>query len=345
MARDAKPYIETNEFSREMTAQELDVANAPARQAVSEIEEINDAVTADQIEAAQFCGIVQGMNLVQKLITVSSLKTLAQIKESRKYKGSKVLIDGKVLTVNSWDEYCDACGLSRQIVDQNILNLSMLGEEFLEYSQRIGLGYRELRKLRKLPEEDRRVVIQQVEVDAGDKEAIVSLIEDIVAKHTKEKETLTKRASELQASLNSSGERNANLNKELGDLREEVAVLKGKRQKETPDEAAARLRADLAARAGDATMAVQLYVAKAIKDLVDHARSQGNATAHHTFIAGCLTEIVREVNILRANWGVRDEVLEDPTPPWMKPEVQEQIRAKFAGSAHVADIQDIDGAL
>jgi len=275
---------------------------------------IEEAVTADQIQAAQFAGMVQGITLVQKLATVSTFKTLAQIKESKQYKGSKLLVDGKVLTVSTWDEYCEACGLSRQTVDENILNLSALGEQFLEYSQKIGLGYRELRKLRKLPEDQRTVVIEQIEIDAGDKEAIVSLIDDLAAKHAKEKEAKDKQIADLKGDLEAKAKLIAAKNEKIDELA--TKLHQQEINPPTPDEKAARLRAEVAKLADHCKATIMTSLRKGIIDLRAQDSEQG--IDHDLFLAGCLAEIEREIHILRADFGLRETPSADPTPEWMK---------------------------
>ena len=73
------------------------------------------AMTQDLAEAHEAMGMLKAFSFVEKLLTVSSLKVLNEIKNSKKYKGlSYVDSTGKVLTVSSWEDYCTACGFSRQ---------------------------------------------------------------------------------------------------------------------------------------------------------------------------------------------------------------------------------------
>jgi hypothetical protein len=174
----------------------------------------------DQAEAVQVAGMLQGMALVSKLLTVSTIKILAQMKESRKYRGATLLSGGKLLTVSSWEEYCTACGLNFKHVDENIRNLASLGEDFLEYSNQVGLGYRDLRKLRQLPQEDRAVVLGEVEIATGDKEAIVELIDNMAAKHAKEKADLEKQIGDKEADLAASRKAHDDTAKKLAETKE-----------------------------------------------------------------------------------------------------------------------------
>lgn len=134
------------------------------------------------------------------MLTVSEIKFLSEIKESKQYKGLKVINQqGELLTVSTWAEFCSGLGKSHQHVDEEIRNLGAFGEDFLETSQRMSLGYRDLRKLRKLPEEDRDVLINGESVKAEDRESLIDLIEEMSAKHAKEKESLKSRVAELES--------------------------------------------------------------------------------------------------------------------------------------------------
>ena len=118
------------------------------------------ALTQDIAEAHEAMGMIKAFGFVNKLLTVGTLKILTEIKNNKKYKGLVTYIDGKLTTVGSWEQYCKACGFSVNKVDEDLLNLSVLGEEFLEDSQRLGLGYRDLRKLRKLPDDARAEIVE-----------------------------------------------------------------------------------------------------------------------------------------------------------------------------------------
>ena len=148
-------------------------------------------MTQDLAEAHEAMGMLKGFNFIGKLLTVSSLKVLHEIKNSKKYKGlSYIDQDGKLLTVSSWADYCRACGLTEKKVDEDLLNLSKLGEDFLENSQRLGLGYRDLRKLRKLPEDARAEIVDAEFSETADKEELLEKIEELTAKHAQEKQIL-----------------------------------------------------------------------------------------------------------------------------------------------------------
>lgn len=166
----------------------------------NELAQIQQSVSVEQIQFSEKLGMLKATNFIKKLLTVSEIKFLAEIKETKQYKGLKVISDaGQLLTVSTWAEFCESLGKSYQHVDEEIRNLSFFGEDFLETSQRMSLGYRDLRKLRKLDDSDREVIINGEAVKTEDRESLIDLIEEMSAKHRKEKDTLVAENKELKA--------------------------------------------------------------------------------------------------------------------------------------------------
>ncbi|WP_440053344.1 hypothetical protein ACSLBF_10385 [Pseudoalteromonas sp. T1lg65] len=148
-------------------------------------------------------GQIQAFDFMQKLATVASLRLLQKAKETKAYKGlTYVGENGKVATVATWDEYCSKkLNIPRRTVDDRLVNLQQFGEEFFEHSQRMQLGYRDLRALRQLPEEEQQLVIESEAVETGDKEAVKELIDELKAKHAKETDKLKQEADATERML------------------------------------------------------------------------------------------------------------------------------------------------
>lgn len=173
-------------------------------------------------------GQSQALNFIAKLLTVSELKLLQEIKKSKSYAGLTYRDDsGQLLTVSTWDECCQhILKTSRQHIDEKLINLNKFGEEFFESAQSMELGYRDLRKLRQLPQDDQTLVIESEAIDAGDKEAVKDLIDDLTAKHAKEKETLQKRVEESEAVAKARQKLVQTANQQVADKTEELEKLR-----------------------------------------------------------------------------------------------------------------------
>ncbi|MFP5420950.1 MAG: hypothetical protein ACLGID_05705 [Gammaproteobacteria bacterium] len=130
-------------------------------------------------------------------LTVSTSK-LAFVKENKLYRAlqGKRTADGQQFS-GTWDDFCSLLGRSRQQVDEDIANLRCLGEDALESMSRMGIGYREMRQYRRLPEDQQAALIEVAKT--GDKEAFIDLAEEIIAKHAAEKAELNKKLENTQA--------------------------------------------------------------------------------------------------------------------------------------------------
>ena len=196
-----------------------DVANADA------LNSTLNAITNEQLQLSEKVGALKAFEFTKKLLTVSTIKMLAEIKESNEYKGLKVIgQDGKLLTVSTWEQFCQSIGRSRQHIDRDILNLSAFGEEFLESSQRMGVGYRDLRKLRQIPEGDREVIINGEAMQAGDKDSLIELIEDMSVKHSKVKSKLENQVKDLTAEAKAKDRVIADKQKTIDDKNTELNI-------------------------------------------------------------------------------------------------------------------------
>ncbi|MDF7667905.1 hypothetical protein PT273_09045 [Orbaceae bacterium ESL0727] len=182
---------------------------------------IQSEYSDDRDLANQLLGQAQMARSIAKFADVVSLTKLSHVKESKLYKAlaGKTFIrhDGtECRLVGTWEEYCKLLGSSKSSVDEDLINLKNFGEQALEEMSRIGIGYRELRQYRKLPEDQKTALIEVAK--AGDKEALVELAEEFIAKSTKEKEELEKENKELKADYDALSKHSSDIAKEKSEL-------------------------------------------------------------------------------------------------------------------------------
>ena len=180
-----------------MSNKQIDADAVWQETAASEKALVAAAATAEQIEMNQLLGRLQATQAIAAMLDGLSLAQIAQIKEGKRYKqlaGQKMVIDGAEIRLDTWEGFCAALGSSRRAIEEKLDNLRLLGAEALDKATALGMTTQELRKLRRLDASDQQIVIGEIEVAAGDKEAIIDLITDMAAKHSKERE-------ELQAKL------------------------------------------------------------------------------------------------------------------------------------------------
>ncbi len=125
------------------------------KMAISEAEDLRHRIA----ESYELAGRVQAFTFVEKVATVASLVQLDKVKKSKVYRD----LPG----IGSWESYCNYLGLSRRTVDENLQNLAVFGEQFLATVATFSMGYRELRRLRKLSD-DGTLQITDTGVTIGD---------------------------------------------------------------------------------------------------------------------------------------------------------------------------------
>ncbi|POE10752.1 hypothetical protein BV924_16455 [Pectobacterium odoriferum] len=113
----------------------------------------------------QLLGQVQMARSFAKFADVVSLSKLKYIKENKIHQSLKgkrgVDLDGnEIADVGTWDGFCQAQGLSRSKIDEDLTNLSAFGEDALKQLSAVGAGYRELRQFRRLPEDQKSALIE-----------------------------------------------------------------------------------------------------------------------------------------------------------------------------------------
>lgn len=174
-------------------------------------------VIANSELANNLLGRIEAFDFISKLTTVGSVKLLAELKESRKYIGLTYFDNkGNCRSIGTWAEFCKhKLHSSKSSVDERIINFKLLGEEFLETSQSIGLGVKDLRKLRQLPKGKQVLIIESEAIELGDKGAVKELIEDIVAANAK---VVAEKDQELQESKTLANARQNLLTKANDDL-------------------------------------------------------------------------------------------------------------------------------
>ncbi|MDH4869841.1 hypothetical protein E8E91_03300 [Pseudomonas sp. BN515] len=144
---------------------------------------------------------------------------LAHVKENKLYRalaGMKSPHGAENLR-GTWEEFCGLLGRSVDQVDRDITNLRAFGEEALESMSRMGIGYRELRQYRKLPEDQKEALIEVAK--SGDKDAFVEMAEELIAQHAKEKDDLTRKLDDAQHDYDALSKVEADTSKKLRDTK------------------------------------------------------------------------------------------------------------------------------
>ncbi len=264
----------------------------------------------------QLLGQVQMAKSFSKFADVVSLGKLKHIKESKLYRtiaGKKGFdLDGnEIADVGTWDGFCQALGLSRSKVDEDLINLNAFGEETLKQLSAVGAGYRELRQFRKLPDDSRNALIEVAR--QGDKESLLDLAEELIARQNEEKEKLAQQLADKEADLEASRQRAADLKAARDEL--EDKLHEERFRPITDNELAERTRLEATSIsskiARELMGALQAAFAELEKDTADRG------VDHSSFMAGLICEIRSELDDIVTRFDIPDMVTEHTPPAWL----------------------------
>lgn len=144
---------------------------------------LHKAELAQSLQLAEVTGMIAAFQYNEASNRVAMLKAFAQIRDNGAYKGMTVRDrkSGEAVVIKTWEEFCKAHGYSEQKIREDLKNLSTFGGDFLELQDSLGLGYRELRRLRagigQLPEGEREKVLEEINSVQGQDEAVEKLEE------------------------------------------------------------------------------------------------------------------------------------------------------------------------
>lgn len=161
---------------------------------------------AQSFELGQMVGAARQAQFIETTSRVSLLTTLQRVKESKLYKDLDIpLSNGEWVHVTTWEDMCKAIGFSRVKIDEDLKNLALFGSSLIEAQEALGLGYRDLRKLKaglntlSLEEQQKALETIQEASASGDKEEMQAAIADLVVLNRKQEKIIKDTESDLDA--------------------------------------------------------------------------------------------------------------------------------------------------
>ncbi|MGR3966095.1 hypothetical protein FW800_16725 [Pseudomonas sp. 910_23] len=259
----------------------------------------------------QMLGQAQMADSIGKFTATVAVSKMAYVKENKLYRGLAGMHDrdGRVLS-GTWEEFCSLLGTSAPKVNEDINNLRQFGEDALESMSRMGIGYREMRQYRRLPEDAQAALIEVAK--AGDKEAFVDLAEEIIAKHSKEKTELTQRLDEVNADYEAQGEVMANKAKELDSTKQELKKLQKRIQTATPDDVIKELRTEVVALHFEVEAKILGELREGFAKMAEHAAEHGQD--HRAYQADLINQLEITLATVRSEFHLPEH--QDDTPVW-----------------------------
>ena len=180
-------------------------------------------------EASRLTGRVEAFGFMSKVATVSHLMTLKKIKDSGIYK--------ELPNIKTWEEYCKSIGYTRRHIDDQLESLNLLGSEFLETGFQFGLGYRDLKQLKKeikagnLEVKDAEVIIDGEVIPLDDKDELRDALDTLLKSKYKEIEEKDKLLKDKEMQLEDVRETKDGFARRMDKAEEEAAAYKKELEK------------------------------------------------------------------------------------------------------------------
>ena len=298
MARGRKPTIAP-------AVEILDPArDAQTEQAMSVMREMARGETVqrddDRDILYQLLGGAQTARAFEEFSRTARVSKLAFVKENKLYralKGAKNPFGAEILN-GTWEEFCALLDRSVDQVDRDISNLRAFGEEALESMSRMGIGYRELRQFRRLPDDQKSALIEVAK--AGDKDSLLELAEGMFSKLAREKEEAARQVEDLKGECIATRELLAERNKERDELRERLI----RRNMASVDEKLALARKDAEATSMQVRFHVEGPLRRAVAELHEFRANHGIDS--RMLLAGLFAEMLDDLEGLREEFAIPD---------------------------------------
>jgi hypothetical protein len=278
----------------------------------------------------QLLGQAQAFQAAGNLLRTFGVSKLALVKENKLYQqlsGMKAP-NGSELK-GTWVEFCGLLGISDDKANEDINNLNAFGEDALEQMQRIGIGYRELRQYRKLPEDQKQALIEVAK--AGDKEGFVELAEEIIAKHAKEKEALATQVEEAQATLEAKDRVLQTRAELIGKLEEQVA---GKFKPLPGSEARTAQEQALLKELDEGTSSAFLSMHRTFKAADAALSGSGARDAIQARARQAIEFLAQQLADMCEEFGMSVDLDERINPSWLSEDAIAALEARNAANPH-----------
>jgi len=282
---------------------------------VDTMSQLAGTYAADRDLVNQLLGQAQMADASAEFFLTVRTSKLTIVKENKLYRhlAGRKSPDGQDFLKGTWEEFCRLIGRGVAQADEDIKNYRELGAETLESLQRAGIGYRELRTLRRLPDEQKEALATIAKSE--DKEEIIGFAEEIIANQAREKAALRKELDDAKADIAAKEKVAENKERTIERLHKDVSRAKRTWDQAAPEERLELLRAD----ADKQAMAVRSAI-NAFGNDISSMRSRVAALmtygAEHNidqtvFLAGLFAEIERDLLSLRDEYGIPDTVVGD----------------------------------
>ncbi|GGA95939.1 hypothetical protein [Agarivorans gilvus] len=180
-----------------------------------------EALVQEKAEVLKLLGQLEAFNFQSKMGELAVLRIAQQLKEGKHYLGLPYTDEqGETQLTQSWED-CSKflLGIAPKAINEKLQNLEQFGEDFYQASKKVGIGQKDLRQLRKLPDEQRQALVDKT-LEGANKDEIKALIVDLTEQAESEKQALQQQLADSQADLEASRELAADKQQEIDALKQ-----------------------------------------------------------------------------------------------------------------------------
>ena len=304
---------------------------APEVAAVDGLAQLQASYGQERDLVNQLLGQAQMAGAFEEFSRTVRTSKLAYVKEHKLYRSiaGAASPHGAEKLSGTWEEFCRLLGRSVDQVDRDIANVQAFGEQALESMSAMGIGYRELRQYRKLPEDQKQALIEVAK--AGDKEGFVELAEEIIAKHAKEKEALAAQVQEAQATLEAKDRVLQTRAELIGKLEEQVA---GKFKPLPGSEARTAQEQALLKELDEGTSSAFLSMHRTFKAADAALSGSGARDAIQARARQAVEFLAQQLADMCEEFGISVDLEERINPSWLSEDAIAALEARNAANPH-----------
>lgn len=166
-----------------------------AQDQLAQTDQVMDEVLAAGIDL----GRLEALDFVAVTANTAILSIYENVKKSKAWRFLRNPKDGRNGQFESLEEFCEIkLGKSYKRLRTLAAQKSLIGQEAYEQAERLGLRDVDYNAIKALPAPDQELVRRAVE-EAQSRDEVLDLLQELAARHAKEKEALTQQAAEAKA--------------------------------------------------------------------------------------------------------------------------------------------------
>jgi len=259
----------------------------------------------DAVDLGKQIGRMETAALFGNISDKIRLVAYEKAKESRSY--IKIINPETGNHFQNIDEFCKAhLGRSARRLEQLLANRKTVGDEIYEQSEQLGLRQKDYNAINALPSDD-KALIQEAIAETTSREEVINLLQEMAARHYKEKESLSQQNQDKDVVVQSKQrliDHQADQLDELSAKARFVATC-------TPSEKLEGIRTELLQYATAIELNLVNQLAPAFAALKAHLAEHGGEC--DAYLSGSLGQIERAVREIRENFGL---LRAEDVAPW-----------------------------